>query len=122
MTLKTKTVPSVSFWARKVHIPNNYFGWLRGMKKKKLGGIPMGLVFSQFNPKWGCIKLLLNYSFKLSGIRIKYRDLFSLTFNNNSDSCCSAEYSLKSIGTTAISRNSYSLKVLYNLHAKEPIS
>ena len=80
------------------------------------------LFFSQFNPKLGCIKLLLNLSFKMSGIRIKHRDLVSLTFNNNSDSCCSAEYSLKSIGTTAISRNSYSLKVLYNLHAKEPIS
>ena len=37
---KTKTDPPVSLWSRKVHIPNNTFGWWRGRRRQKLGGEP----------------------------------------------------------------------------------
>ena len=47
---KTKTGLPTYFWARKVDIPNNNFGWWWGGRRKKFGDFPIGFLFSQSNP------------------------------------------------------------------------
>ena len=55
---KKKKDTHIYFWARKVDIPKNNFGrWWR-RRRYKLGGVPIGLIFSQWNPNWGSSKFL----------------------------------------------------------------